>query len=257
MLRVTGGEGCFSLLNNGTTSADAAWGNGAPEFAFNGILMFGILMSNLLILNEGAKGKWTIMIPVLIGFVVGTVVLWTMWVENGSSEAPKFVLPIVTLAYAAAYYLLMGEDEVNEGMSDFKIGLGVKDPVTIVALLFVIATGAFYVVRQLVNPESVIEAVNGVTGADGLGAPAKVTGCVYGRPAPAVRAVGDPHFDPGRRRHVARGAPTAVCVHGRGGGELLRFCFRTRSRIHRTEPNGRHGWTDDPADFPDRLPASA
>ena len=172
---VTGGEGCFSLLNNGTTLADDAWGNGAPEFAFNGILMFGILMSNLLILNEGARGKWTIMIPVLIGFVVGTVVLWTMWVENGSSEAPKFVLPIVTLAYAAAYYLLMGEDEVNEGMSDFKIGLGVKDPVTIVALLFVIATGAFYVVRQLVNPESVIEAINGVTGADGLGAPAKVT----------------------------------------------------------------------------------
>ena len=172
---VTGGEGCFSLLNNGTTSADAGWGMGAPEFAFNGLLMFGLLMSNLLILNEGAKGKWTIMIPVLIGFVVGTVVLWTMWDDIGASEAPRFVTPIVTLAYAAAYYLLMAEDEVNDGLSDFSVGLGVKDPVSIVGLLLVIATGAFYVVRQLVNPESLIEAINAGALADGLGAPPEVT----------------------------------------------------------------------------------
>ena len=171
---VTGGEGCFSLLNNGTTSDDAGWGMGAPEFAFNGLLMFGLLMSNLLILNEGAKGKWTIMIPVLIGFVVGTVVLWTMWDDIGASEAPRFVTPIVTLAYAAAYYLLMAEDEVNDGLSDFSVGLGVKDPVSIVGLLLVIATGAFYVVRQLVNPESLIEAINAGALADGLGAPPEV-----------------------------------------------------------------------------------
>lgn len=172
---VTGGEGCFSLLNNGTTAADDAWGRGAPEFAFNGILMFGIMMSTLLILNEGAKGKWTIMLPVLFGFIVGTVVLWTMWVDNGSSEAPKFITPLVTLAYGAAYYLLMAEDDVNEGLSDFNLGLGVKDPLAIAGLLFVIATGAFYVVRQLVNPESVVEAVTAGALADGLGEPSKVT----------------------------------------------------------------------------------
>ena len=34
---VTGGEGCFTLLSNNTTSADGAWGKGGPEFAFNGI----------------------------------------------------------------------------------------------------------------------------------------------------------------------------------------------------------------------------
>ena len=102
---VTGGEGCFTLLSNNTTSADGAWGKGGPEFAFNGILMFGVLMSTLLILNEGAKGKWTIMLPVLVGFVVGTIVLWTMWEDNGSSEIPKFVTPIITLVYGAAYYL--------------------------------------------------------------------------------------------------------------------------------------------------------
>ena len=172
---VTGGEGCFTLLSNNTTSSDGAWGKGAPEFAFNGRLMFGVLMSTLLILNEGAKGKWTIMLPVLIGFVVGTIVLWTMWEDNGSSEIPKFVTPIITLVYGAAYYLLMGEDEVNDGLSDFKIGLGVKDPVAIIGLLFVIATGLFYVVRQIINPESVVDAVNAGALADGLGAPSKVT----------------------------------------------------------------------------------
>ncbi|MBT60730.1 MAG: hypothetical protein CMA63_04160 [Euryarchaeota archaeon] len=172
---VTGGEGCFTLLSNNTTPSDAAFGKGAPEFAFNGILMFGILMSTLLILNEGAKGKWTIMLPTLIGFIVGSIVLWAMWEDNGSSEMPKFVTPVITLIYAAAYYFLMAEDEVNDGLSEFKVGLGVKDPVAIVGLLFVIATGLFYVVRQIINPESVIEAVTAGELSDGLGAPSKVT----------------------------------------------------------------------------------
>ena len=173
---VTGGaDGCFSLLDNGAVLGDDGWGRGAPEFAFNGILMFGIMMSTLLILNEGAKGKWIIMVPSLIGFVVGTAILWTMWTENGTSEAPKFVTPLVTLAYGAAYFLLMGEDEVNDGMSDLKFGLGVKDPIAIAGLLFVIATGLFYVFRQIVNPESVVEAVNAGEAPDGLAAPAVTT----------------------------------------------------------------------------------
>ena len=137
--------------------------------------MFGIMMSTLLILNEGAKGKWIIMVPTLIGFVVGTAILWTMWTENGTSEAPKFVTPLVTLAYGAAYFLLIGEDEVNDGMSDLKFGLGVKDPIAIAGLLFVIATGLFYVFRQIVNPESVVEAVNAGEASDGLAAPAVTT----------------------------------------------------------------------------------
>ena len=131
----------------------------------------------------------------------------------------------------------MGEDEVNEGMSDFKIGLGVKDPVFIVALLFVIATGAFYVVRQLVNPESVSRHQRG-PGADGLGAPAGLVAFTGALLLPYVLWA-TLILTRGRRRHVARGAPTAVCVHGRGGGELLRFCFRTRSR---NSPN-RTKWT--------------
>ncbi|MAV59840.1 MAG: hypothetical protein CMA13_00910 [Euryarchaeota archaeon] len=172
---VTGGEGCFTILSNDTTIADAAWGNGAPEFAFNGLLMFGVLISTLLILNEGAKGKWTVMLPVLAGFIVGVIVLWTMWEDNGSSEVPKFITPIITLVYGAAYYLLISEDEVNDGLSDFKIGIGVKDPVSIVGLLFVIATGLFYVFRQILDPESVIEAVTAGPLSDGLGAPSKTT----------------------------------------------------------------------------------
>ena len=33
-------------------------------------LMFGTIMGNLLILNEGARGKWTIMIPTIAGLHV-------------------------------------------------------------------------------------------------------------------------------------------------------------------------------------------
>ena len=62
---VTGGEGCFTLgFTNETTLGMLSYGNGGPETAFNGVLMFGIFMSTMLILNEGAKGMWKIMMPV-------------------------------------------------------------------------------------------------------------------------------------------------------------------------------------------------
>ena len=64
---VIGGEGCFTLLSNDAVEGTQAWGNGGPETAFNGLLMLGLTISTVLMLNEGAKGMWRMMIPVIIG----------------------------------------------------------------------------------------------------------------------------------------------------------------------------------------------
>ncbi len=178
----TGGEDCFTMLSNGLTldqgsnNGDPAYGAGAPEFAFNGILMFGIFMSTMLILNEGARGMWKVMLPVLAGLVVASAVVWMFWNDaSESSEAPKFLTPLVTLAYGASYWILRQEDEVDDGLDSFKIGIGIKDPVALMGLLVVIVTGIYYVARQIVNPESVIEAVTPGAASDGLLAPTEVT----------------------------------------------------------------------------------
>ena len=119
----TAGEDCFTLLDNGAPLSDPAYGAGAPEFAFNGILMFGIFMSTMLILNEGARGMWKVMLPVLAGLVVASAVIWMFWNDaSESSEAPKFLTPIVTLAYAGAYMMLRSEDEVHEGLDSLSFG---------------------------------------------------------------------------------------------------------------------------------------
>ena len=173
----TAGEDCFTLLDNGNGAhtGDPAYGAGAPEFAFNGILMFGIFMSTMLILNEGARGMWKVMLPVLAGLVVASAVIWIFWNDaSESSEAPKFLTPIVTLAYAGAYMMLRSEDEVHEGLDSLSFGIGIKDPVALMGLVVVIATGMFYVFRQIADPESVIDAVTPGNGMDGLLAPRKL-----------------------------------------------------------------------------------
>ena len=172
----TGGEGCFTLLSNGVAVGDPAYGAGAPEFAFNGVLMFGIFISTMLILNEGARGMWKVMLPVLVGLVVASAVIWIFWSDAGeSSEAPKYLTPIVTLAYGGAYLMLRSEDCVDEGLDSLTFGVGVKDPVALIGLVVVISTGLFYVFRQILNPESVIQATNPGAAVDGLLAPSEVT----------------------------------------------------------------------------------
>ena len=45
-----GGDSCFTLLNNKSEVGQSIYGNGGPETAFNGILMFGIFISSMIIL---------------------------------------------------------------------------------------------------------------------------------------------------------------------------------------------------------------
>ena len=178
---VTGGAGdCFTLLSNDTTETSNSYGNGGPETAFNGVLMFGIFISTAIILNEGAKGKWTTMIPVIAGLTTMSVMLWIHWGDLDSSEAPKYIVPVVLVAYIAAYWFLMNEDEVNDGLSEFSPGVNVKDPPALLALGLLTLMGIFYCFRALLDPQSVVDLVEGGDPAEGLGAPSIVTVAVGG-----------------------------------------------------------------------------
>ena len=141
---VTGGADCFTILSNDTTSTSNSWGNGGPETAFNGVLMFGIFISSAIILNEGAKGKWITMIPVIIGLSMMTIMLWLRWDTDviDSAETPKFVVPLTLLAYIAAYWLLREEDEVNHGLSEFSPGQKIKDTPALIGLILITLMGA-------------------------------------------------------------------------------------------------------------------
>ena len=154
---VTGGEVCFAPLNNGITDAtDPAYGAGGPETAFNGVLFFGIFISTMLILFEGAKGKWIIMIPCSLGLISMTFGVWNWWnVESMAGPLPKYMSIIVTLIYIGGYLSLRNEG-VNDGLSDFKPGLKVKDKIAMVSLIVLVLAGLFYSIRMILTPNDVI-----------------------------------------------------------------------------------------------------
>jgi len=180
---VTGGDGCFTILSNDAAEGTQAWGRGAPETGFNGALMLGITLATLLLLNEGAKGMWRMMIPGLIGFTAMTVSIWMHGDFEDASEAPKFVTPIVTALYGAAYFLLKDEG-VNDGLSEYKPGIKVQDKVALAALSILVLTGLFYSLRMIFTPDSVISdnfddmVIPGM--ANGMGTPSDATVAVSG-----------------------------------------------------------------------------
>ena len=154
---VTGGEVCFAPLDNGITdSTDPAYGAGGPETAFNGVLFFGIFISTMLILFEGAKGKWIIMIPSSLGLISMTFGVWMWWnVDSMAGPLPKYMSIIVTLIYIGGYLSLRNEG-VNDGLSDFKPGLKVKDKIAMVSLIVLVLAGLFYSIRMILTPNDVI-----------------------------------------------------------------------------------------------------
>jgi len=153
---VTGSDTGFALIDNGLAGMlgeDPAYGMGGIETGFNGVLFFGIFISTMLIMFEGAKGKWTIMLPVILGMTTMTVCIWMNWnPDSAASETPKYVSIFVTLIYIAAYALLR-EEGVNEGLSDFKPGLKVDDKIAMGALLLLVLSGLYYSLRMIFTPE--------------------------------------------------------------------------------------------------------
>ncbi len=182
---VIGGDGCFTLMSNETITGMISYGNGGPETAFNGALMFGIFISTGIMLNEGAKGMWKIMIPVIAGFVTMTGAIWYYWGDLDSSTTPKYVVPVTTLIYIAAYFLLKAEDEVDDGLSEFKMGINIQDKGALAALSLLAVMGVYYCFRAILFPADTIEAF-GIGEATqemldaGLGAPSEVTVAVGG-----------------------------------------------------------------------------
>ena len=139
-------------MNNKSEVGDSIYGNGAPETAFNGILMFGIF-SSMIILVEGPKGKWTTMIPVMIGLFAMTVAMWMD--DTGAldiNSTPKYVVPAVLALYAVSY--LMKDEGVNEGLSEYKPGIKVKDKFAMVALILLVLMGLFYSLRMMLSPQT-------------------------------------------------------------------------------------------------------
>ena len=187
---VTGGDSGFALLTNGLAgvASDPAYGHGGIETGFNGVLFFGIFISTMLIMFEGAKGKWTIMLPVIIGMTAMTVCIWMNWnPDSAASETPKYVSIFVTLVYIGAYVSLR-EEGVNDGLSDFKPGLKVDDKIAMGALILLVVSGLYYSLRMIFTPDDVIaegfpadeEWVGKLDDAAGLGAPLPTTVSVTG-----------------------------------------------------------------------------
>ena len=181
-----GGDSCFAILNNNTETGTEFWGNGAPETAFNGILMFGIFLSSMIIMIEGPKGKWTTMIPVSIGLAIMAVSVWTVDKELLEiNSGPKFVVPLLLVLYVLSYYLMWGEG-VNEGLSDYKPGIKVEDKFALVAAMVLVVTGLIYSVRMIFMTESFIDegfgdiAFDDDARAAGQGEPANITIIVSG-----------------------------------------------------------------------------
>jgi hypothetical protein len=175
---VTGGEVCFAPLDNGITDVtDQAYGDGGPETVFNGVLFFGIFISTMLILFEGAKGKWIIMIPCSLGLISMTFGVWKWWnVDSMAGPLPKYMSILVTLIYIGGYLSLRNE-EVNDGLSEFKPGVKVKDKIAMTSLIVLVLAGLFYSIRMILTPNDVIAEGfpanydGSLVLAEGLGAP--------------------------------------------------------------------------------------
>ena len=70
----TAGEACFAFFGNNAAVDHDSFGRGAGVLHLAGTLMFGLFMGYMLILNEGARGKWTIMLPTIAGFTCLAIV---------------------------------------------------------------------------------------------------------------------------------------------------------------------------------------
>ena len=122
---VVNGDGdCFSIFPNGASPSDEAYGRGAGSLYVAGVLMFGTIMGNLLILNEGARGKWTIMIPTIAGFTCLAIVLAPPFQGDyeTSSNNPLYAT-IVALGLYSAAYVMLKEEGVDD---DLAFNLGIK-----------------------------------------------------------------------------------------------------------------------------------
>jgi len=125
---VVNGDGdCFSLIPNGATPDDEAYGRGAGTLYVAGVLMFGVITGNLLILNEGARGKWTIMLPTIAGFTCLAIVLAPPFQGDYESANNKpLYATLAALGLYTAAYMMLKEEGVDEGLA-FNMGIKIEN----------------------------------------------------------------------------------------------------------------------------------
>ena len=145
---VNGDGGCFTLIPNNADSDHESYGRGAGTLYVAGALVLGTVLGTMLILNEGARGKWTIMIPTIAGFTCLTIVLAPPFQGDyeSASNTPLIASVIALGCYTAAYFLLKEED-VDEGIG-FKTGIGLNNEAKY-AIIISSLIGTIYTVNHM------------------------------------------------------------------------------------------------------------
>ncbi len=158
---INGDDGCRSLLTSGAVEGThSGYERGAGFLNAAGCLMFGLFMGNLLILNEGARAKWSLMLPGLAGFAVLTLVLVFTGDYEPPSDIPIIATVLGTLLYGAAYYFLI-EEGVNEGLHFGFNGIQVKDTVSTGLLAVAALIGVFFIINNVFFAESYLGRTEG------------------------------------------------------------------------------------------------
>jgi len=118
---------CFDLIPNGASPEDEAYGRGAGTLYVAGVLMFGVIIGNLLILNEGARGKWTIMLPTIAGFTCLAIVLAPQFQgDYESANNDPLYATIAALGLYIGAYVMLKEEGVDEGLA-FNMGIKIEN----------------------------------------------------------------------------------------------------------------------------------
>ena len=145
---VVNGDECFALIPNDADPDHESYGRGAGTLYVAGSLVLGTVMGTMLILNEGARGKWTIMIPTIAGFTCLTIVLAPPFQGGYESASNKPLLAslIALVCYVAAYFFLK-EEGVDEGIG-FNMGIKINNEAKY-AIIISSLIGTIYTINHM------------------------------------------------------------------------------------------------------------
>ena len=165
---VVNGDECFALIPNDADPDHESYGRGAGTLYVAGSLVLGTVMGTMLILNEGARGKWTIMIPTIAGFTCLTIVLAPPFQGGYESASNKPLLAslIALVCYVAAYFFLK-EEGVDEGIG-FNMGIKINNEAKY-AIIISSLIGTIYTINHMFFADGYAGAAEGfslITGYD-------------------------------------------------------------------------------------------
>jgi len=145
---VVNGDDCFALIPNNADPDHESYGRGAGTLYVAGSLVLGTVLGTFLILNEGARGKWTIMIPTIAGFTCLAIVLAPPFQGDyvSASNNPLIATVIALGCYVAAYVMLK-EEGVDEGLA-FKMEIGINNEAKY-AIIISSLIGTIYTINHM------------------------------------------------------------------------------------------------------------